>query len=179
MDTGKVLAAVRTKVGLVAVGGALLAVGLGVGAGIAVGAPGTRPVADTSPVTTPTAPPAEATPTVTPPAPTVVSVPEQPVEPTPVYEQTRTAVSTAAQRTAPETVPEPARVPASAPEPEPAPVSTAEVPEAEVPVVGDRAGDSYDPGAPFTDSAGVTYVPAPVEVIPPMKGEPGYVPPVG
>lgn len=65
---GGFLDGARRKVVLVAVGGALLATGLGFGAAAAVPSPDTRDVADTAPVTTTDAPPATSEPAATTPA---------------------------------------------------------------------------------------------------------------
>lgn len=56
------LGALRGKVGLVVIGGALLLTGVGVGASMAAGSPGTRPASDTSAVTTTEAPTSTAAP---------------------------------------------------------------------------------------------------------------------
>lgn len=113
MEMRAVVSAVRSKVGLAAVGAALLATGVGVGAAAVVPA-ATDPVSDSSTVTTepaePTEPaaPTSAAPVVSEPAPTVEAVPKP--EPTPVYDETRDAVTPPARQPAP--APAPAPVPA-------------------------------------------------------------------
>lgn len=52
--------------------------------------------------------------------------------------------------------------------------STPEVPapaQPAAPVIGDQSGGGYDPTAPWTDSTGRTYVPAPPPTVAPLPGE--------
>jgi len=96
---------------------------------------------------------------------TPVSTPS--VADVPVVENATPAAEVAKE---PAVAPQPATVPAVT---EPAQTAAPEAPAK----VGDQSGDTYDPYAPYTDSSGMTYVPAPEEVVPPMRCEPGYVPP--
>lgn len=142
--------AARTRVGAAVIGGTLLALGGGVAATAAVmdNAPA-EPVSDVAPTSTAT--PTEAPEPVVAPAPVVADAPA-PVE----------APEPAPQAASVDTVTEPEAPQQQAAEPAP---------------IGDQSGDSYDPLAPYVDSAGTTYVPAPDLPVEPMPGEPGWVPP--
>jgi hypothetical protein len=82
-----------------------------------------------------------------------------------------TAADTPAPTVAAVTTSKPEPAPAVQPAPAVAPTPVATQPTA------NSASSSYDPSAPFTDSSGTTYQPAPPLVVHKMPGEPGYQPP--
>lgn len=138
----------RTRVGVAVIGAGLLAVGGTATAAVVVSTPRTVEVADVE--VTPVEPTEE----------TTVAAPDM-AEENPVVEPPVAPVAPAA------TTPAPRVEPVT----EPAPQVPTEQP------VQDQSGESYDPTAPWTDSAGQTYVPAPELPVEPLPGEPGYVPP--
>lgn len=114
----KLLSVVRTKVGLAAIGGALLLTGVGVGTAAATGALGTQPASDESTVTTPAATSTSSAAATTP-APTSVvqastATPADTVAAVTTPAQEQEAVPAPETTTAPTTDPQPIYPPGSA-----------------------------------------------------------------
>lgn len=96
---------------------------------------------------------------------TTTATPTPAPAPVPVAVAPAPEASTAAQAPSAGSV----EIVTSAPRVESQPVDAAAVEEA--------GASSYDPAAPWVDSSGTTYVPAPDLPIDLLPGEPGYVPP--
>lgn len=154
----RLLVKARTRVGVAVIGAAVLA-----GAGSATAAVLVQPAASTSEDGAVFEAPATGTTEATAPE-TVTPGTADVAEPAP---------DTSAATVDAVTEPEPATAPVLEEEPAPAPV------DGEPQVTTPPAPGSYDPMAPFTDDAGLTYLPGPDAPAEPLPGEPGYTPPAG
>lgn len=153
--------AVRTKVGLAAVGGALLLTGVGLGAGVATGAIGVQPASDQTGVTTPASTSTSSAPTTTP-APAAV-----------VQSAAPTSAATVAAVTTSDPAPTTSAQQAMTVAPGVTPIDPNDLARG-----GHDADGNYVPAVGNPGAGGPVVAPAPVlPSAPKLPGEPGYTPP--